>query len=162
SGANRVANNLIHHTPYSGITVSTRTAWAPANTTADGSRTVRWAEVGDAAASVDWHARERFLHARQNRIERNDIHHIMERLGDCQADHNLYFCAEDPAWGRKHLEHEQPLGVEAHSIAADPLFVSWETGDYRLKPESPAFALGFRPINPSEIGLLPGHPFRQE
>ena len=57
SGANRVAHNLIHDTPYSGITVSTRTSWAPANTTSDGARTVRWTEVGDPKASLDWHAR---------------------------------------------------------------------------------------------------------
>ena len=293
SGANRVANNLIHHTPYSAITVSARTAWAPANVTSDGSRTVRWAEVGDLKASLDWHARERFLHARGNLVERNDIRHIMERLGDgngvyvsgtggknvirqnyihdiasdglsdgircddfqedttiesnlivrirrighgicskganhilnnivadllpsrrairperisrgslglivnpvtgsriernnvfapradypvyvqdrrygaggeprlrdCAADNNLYLCAEDSAWGRRHLDQEQPLGVEAHSISADPLFVSWETGDFRLKPESPGLKLGFRQIDRSQIGLLPRHLF---
>jgi hypothetical protein len=293
SGGNRVAHNLIHNTPYSAITISTRTAWAPANVTADGSRTVRWAEVGDPKASLTWRDRERFLHARQNLIERNDIHHIMERLGDgngvyvsgtgghnlirqnyihdcdsdgmsdgircddfqedttiegnlivrirrigmgicskgpnhiinnivadllpsrrpirperiaraylglvvnpvtgsriernivfarradfpvylqdrrygtggeprlrdCQADYNLYFCADDPAWGRRHLEREQPLGVEAHSLSADPRFVSWETGDFRLESESPALGLGIKPIDRSQIGLLPNHPF---
>ncbi|MSU25259.1 MAG: right-handed parallel beta-helix repeat-containing protein [Opitutus sp.] len=295
SSANRVANNLIHHTPYSAITVSTRAAWAPANVTSDGSRTVRWSEVGDPQASLTWSARERFLHARGNLVERNDIHHIMERLGDgngvyvsgtggqnlirqnyihdidsdglsdgircddfqddttiegnlivrirrigqgicskgvnhilnnivadllpsrrtirpervvraslglevssvtgsriernivfapradfpvytqdrrygtgreprlrdCQADYNLYFCAEDPAWGRRHLATEQPLGVETHSLAVDPLFVSRETGDYRLQPDSPALKLGFRPIDLSQIGLWPNHPYHR-
>jgi hypothetical protein len=273
--------------------VSTRTSWAPTNVTSDGSRTVRWVEVGDPKASLDWAARERFLHARHNRIEQNDLHHLMERLGDgdgiyisgtgrgnvirqnyihdcdsdgmsggircddfqeetiiegnliarirrigmgicskgrndiinnlvadlrpsrrairpervaraylglivnpvtgsriernlvfapqadtpvylqsrsygtggeprlreCQADYNLYFSPADATWGQAHLAKEQPLGVEAHSLAVDPLFVSWETGDYRLRPASPALQLGFRPIDLGQVGLRPGHPF---
>ena len=33
-----------------------------------------------------------------------------------------------------------------HSRYADPLFVAPEEGDFRLKPESPAFALRFQPF----------------
>jgi hypothetical protein len=36
---------------------------------------------------------------------------------------------------------------------ADPLFVDPEHRDYRLKPESPALALGFKPIDVNEAGL---------
>jgi hypothetical protein len=79
SGENLVANNLIHHIPYSAITVSTRAGWNPANTNSD--RTVRWAELGNRNPG-DWQAREPFMHARKNRIERNDIHHIMQTMGD--------------------------------------------------------------------------------
>ena len=35
---------------------------------------------------------------------------------------------------------------------ADPLFVDVENGDYRLRPESPAFSLGFQPIPVEKIG----------
>jgi hypothetical protein len=82
SSENHVANNLIHNTPYSGITLSARTAWDPRNTTSDGARTVRWTEVGDAARSAEWYDLERFFHARKNLVERNEMHDLMEMMGD--------------------------------------------------------------------------------
>ena len=45
------------------------------------------------------------------------------------------------------------LGFDRHSVFADPLFVDYANGDFRLRPESPAFALGFRPIEVHRIGL---------
>jgi hypothetical protein len=43
-------------------------------------------------------------------------------------------------------------GQDVHSVVADPLFVDPEHGDYRLRPESPAFALGFQTIPVEEMG----------
>jgi len=43
-------------------------------------------------------------------------------------------------------------GFDAHSALADPLFVDPEHDDYRLQPDSPAFALGFEPIPVDRIG----------
>jgi hypothetical protein len=37
-------------------------------------------------------------------------------------------------------------GIDKNSMLADPLFVAPERGDFRLKPNSPAFKLGFQPI----------------
>ena len=36
--------------------------------------------------------------------------------------------------------------VENNLIDEDPHFVNADKGDYRLRPDSPAFALGFEPI----------------
>ncbi len=47
----------------------------------------------------------------------------------------------------------QNLGFDTHSIVADPLFVDPENDDYSLKPESPAWNLGFKPIDLSQVGL---------
>jgi hypothetical protein len=44
-------------------------------------------------------------------------------------------------------------GLDAHSITADPLFVDLANNDYSLKPESPAFKVGFKPIDISQVGL---------
>jgi hypothetical protein len=46
----------------------------------------------------------------------------------------------------------QSLGMDRHSVIADPLFEDAAKGDYRLKPGSPAFKLGFQPIPVEKIG----------
>ena len=79
SGDNHVANNLIHHTPYSAITVSTRAGWNRAKPESD--RTVRWAEIAEESLG-DWKVREPYMHSRKNVVERNDIHDIMQIMGD--------------------------------------------------------------------------------
>ena len=47
----------------------------------------------------------------------------------------------------------QKLGYDKTSVIADPLFVDARHDDYRLRPESPAFGLGFQPIPVEKIGL---------
>lgn len=66
---------------------------------------------------------------------------------DCEADYNLFYCAGNPEWSSKYLEELRREGIEKHSISADPLFVDIENGDFRLKPDSPALKLGFKPID---------------
>lgn len=44
-------------------------------------------------------------------------------------------------------------GLDKNSITADPLFVDLENHDYSLKPDSPAFKVGFKPIDLSQVGL---------
>ncbi len=51
------------------------------------------------------------------------------------------------------LEQWRRKGQDRHSIVADPLFEDPHAFDFRLKPESPALALGFEPIDMSGIGL---------
>ena len=46
-------------------------------------------------------------------------------------------------------------GKDRHSIYADPLFVAPEQGDFRLRPESPAWKLGFHPIDWQDVGPRP-------
>ncbi|HWQ93217.1 MAG TPA: right-handed parallel beta-helix repeat-containing protein [Clostridia bacterium] len=73
---------------------------------------------------------------------------------DC--DWNLYF---NPGKNRDDLRFAggtwkdwQRRGKDLHSIYADPLFVAPENGNFQLKPGSPAFALGFQPIDMTRVG----------
>ncbi|OGV67371.1 MAG: hypothetical protein A3K19_19055 [Lentisphaerae bacterium RIFOXYB12_FULL_65_16] len=44
------------------------------------------------------------------------------------------------------------LGQDENTVVADPQFVDPANHDYRLKPTSPALALGFKPIDLSTVG----------
>ncbi len=46
----------------------------------------------------------------------------------------------------------QRRGLDTHSLAADPLFVDPDRGDWRLKPGSPAEKLGIKPLAVERIG----------
>ena len=72
-----------------------------------------------------------------------------------ECDHNVYFLAtgkEPQVRGIGSLSDWKKLGFDQHSLVADPLFVDVRNGDYRLRPESPAFRLGFQPIPTDKIG----------
>jgi len=51
------------------------------------------------------------------------------------------------------LDEWRQRGHDKHSIIADPLFENPQAFDFRLKPDSPALELGFRPIDISGAGL---------
>ena len=46
----------------------------------------------------------------------------------------------------------QERGFDVHSQIADPLFIDPYNGNFTLKPESPAFKLGFKRIDMSAVG----------
>ncbi|MEQ1842110.1 MAG: right-handed parallel beta-helix repeat-containing protein, partial [Verrucomicrobiales bacterium] len=49
----------------------------------------------------------------------------------------------------------QKEGWDQNGLVADPLFVDWKNDDFRLRPESPAFKLGFKAIPVDKIGIRP-------
>lgn len=77
-----------------------------------------------------------------------------QHLAEC--DDNVYFAAagqELRVRGIGSFADWRALGFDRRTLLADPLFVNLEKGDYRLRPESPAFQLGFQPIDTEKIGL---------
>lgn len=85
-------------------------------------------------------------------------HHTIVRW-----DNNLYWHDRQPPkvfapgtepysqWFRP-WSYWQDLGFDQKSLAADPQFVDASRHDYRLRPTSPALALGFQPIDLSTVG----------
>ena len=54
--------------------------------------------------------------------------------------------------GVETLDEWRSLGFDRSSLARNPLLMKMPGGGYTLKPESPAFALGFRSIDVTRIG----------
>jgi len=75
--------------------------------------------------------------------------------GNYRLDYNCYWDTSRPEVDFKgmSLEEWRANGQDVHSIVADPLFMNAEAFDFRLKPDSPAFKLGFKPIDMSKNGL---------
>ena len=80
------------------------------------------------------------------------------------CDHNVYF-NDDKVIGF-YLAGNEIAGLEAwrsktefdaHSVAANPLFVAPEKDDFRLQTDSPARRLGFVPIDTGRIGPRVDH-----
>jgi hypothetical protein len=74
--------------------------------------------------------------------------------GEYLFDYNLYFqAAGSPVmflgWT---FAQWQAQGQDVHSLIADPLFTDPANGDFSLAAGSPAYNLGFQPIDVSTVG----------
>jgi hypothetical protein len=86
SGENRVANNLVHHTPYTGIIISgCMTHFFARGNGRELGRTIRRHEIGELPKNLELEDVRPYLHTHDNLIEYNEIHHAMEMLGDGNA-----------------------------------------------------------------------------
>lgn len=72
-----------------------------------------------------------------NRVERNLVYRCYPWIGPC--------------WPQ---EADNGITESNNLIGPDPGLADPDGGDFRLRPESPAFAIGFRPIPMDEIGLV--------
>lgn len=76
------------------------------------------------------------------------------KSGDWKVGRNVYWSTTGPPeFAGMDFPTWQIKGKDEGSIVADPLFIDPQNGDFRLKPESPALALGFKPIDLSRTGL---------
>ncbi|NCO33999.1 MAG: hypothetical protein AUJ92_09985 [Armatimonadetes bacterium CG2_30_59_28] len=55
------------------------------------------------------------------------------------------------------LEEWQALRQDQHSLIADPKFADLAKWDFTLDGDSPAFALGFKETDRSDVGPRPHH-----
>jgi hypothetical protein len=74
-----------------------------------------------------------------------------------EVNYNLYYNPSLPADSVKYngltFAEWHAKGKDTHSQYGDPLFVDANKYDFRLKPDSPAFRLGFQPIDMSRVGV---------
>lgn len=95
--------------------------------------------------------------------EGNLFHRDTWKRFDTIFDYNIYFNAgnEEIDFLTHTFDQWQKIersgkyateGMDFHSLIADPLFVNPEEGDFSLQPDSPAFKLGFEPIDLSSVG----------
>lgn len=70
------------------------------------------------------------------------------------SDRNLMWNGGRPISILPHvtLERWRAAAEDVHSVVADPLFVNPAQGNYDLRPESPAFDLGFEAISTTNVG----------
>jgi hypothetical protein len=75
--------------------------------------------------------------------------------GNWRFDNNCYWDTSGTEYdfaGRT-FDEWKAEGFDQHSVIADPQFENIEARDFRLKPDSPVLALGFKPIDVNESGL---------
>lgn len=85
SGENRVANNLIHHTNYTGLILSGCMSHFFARNGRELTRTIRWHELQGVSKNASRKAVLPYFHTHDNLIEYNEIHHSMLKMGDGNA-----------------------------------------------------------------------------
>ena len=83
---------------------------------------------------------------------------LYHRLSELHSSRNLYWHTDGPEAvefpGVLPLADWQRQGYDEGSVVADPLFVDPGSFDFRLRPESPALALGFKPFDVGAAGLV--------
>ena len=75
-------------------------------------------------------------------------------------DGNIYFVQGVSEEDAEVLQKLRALGYAENSIYADPLLEDWDDGDFRLKADSPAHAMGIKSLDIREMGLTDDFPDR--
>lgn len=82
SGENRIANNLVHHTPYTAMIISGCMTDFFTKRGRELGRTIRRHEIARLPRQPQLEDVHPYLHTHDNVVEYNEIHHAMEMLGD--------------------------------------------------------------------------------
>ncbi|QEG43124.1 right-handed parallel beta-helix repeat-containing protein [Roseimaritima ulvae] len=85
SGENRIANNLVHHTPYTAIILSGCMTDFFTRQGRELGRTIRRHEIARLPRNPQLEDVRPYLHTHDNLVEYNEIQHAMELLGDGNA-----------------------------------------------------------------------------
>lgn len=85
------------------------------------------------------------------------------REAKLRHDNNLYWDAGTNAlsFAGMKLDGWRKLGRDSNSLIADPAFVAPDRNDFRLRPGSPAFRVGFKPFDPGLAGVYGDRAWRR-
>ncbi len=79
------------------------------------------------------------------------------------SDYNLLWPTAGDLWSKNgpkdklDMEALRAVGLERHSVIADPRFADFASRNFTLLPDSPAHPLGFQTIDMSDVGPRPQH-----
>jgi len=155
--------NVIYHSNISGI-VHKGHNHIKNNIIVDCSikESIRWASYPDEEADYGSYVKKNIFYESEDKINYyRESYRASEGISlphNCETDSNLFWVAKNPKDSEMHILKWNERGVEKNSISADPLFVDAANADFRLKPESPAYKLGFEDINFDAIGLTSEFP----
>jgi hypothetical protein len=118
----------------------------------------------------------------QGRYQRNIIYNTSESvkylldmrgatLNQFDADFNIFYSSKNPEGSALFVENLKKQGKDQvlpegksirnqHTFSVDPMFVDAEKKNFRLRPDSPAWKLGFKSIDFENTGLTPDFPER--
>ncbi|MGJ8656135.1 MAG: right-handed parallel beta-helix repeat-containing protein [Akkermansiaceae bacterium] len=83
SGENKISNNLIHHANYSGMIVAGIVErFMIKSNKRESSSSIRWHEIKNLPKNYDLEDIRPYLHTHDNIVEYNEIHNVMQILGD--------------------------------------------------------------------------------
>lgn len=119
---------------------------------ANGVRETYYHRAGGAKNTVTWSARIERTRTGWMTIIRVPFKSIRAWCGRCTPAWGL-FIARNATLPPLRFSEWQETGADRHSLLADPLFVNEEKGNFQLRRNSPAFALGFAPIDLSTVGV---------
>lgn len=98
------------------------------------------------------------IHLERNILLADGVPVYLQRPGDMnmQDDSNLMwnlsgdvYCSED----KLSVERMQARGLFRNAVIADPGFADPHNGDFTLPDDSPAYDIGFEPIDMSDVGI---------
>ena len=107
-------------------------------------------------------------HVYNNIMVNNSVHpHVWFKDSHDRIERNVvmtwYRPIRVPEWGdnvdsnllpdRAALARSRALGLDRHSVAGEPRFVSPETGDFRVSSDSPALSIGFENFPTDQFGV---------
>ena len=124
--------------------------------------TAKYPDIAATKLDKVWHMADNKIHRniiyyRNPKANLYGFHHSQgDPLQQNEIDFNFiwHFGLPLTVLGNKPMQWQewQKEGFDTHSVVADPLFVDPDKDDYRLKPDSPALELGFKPIPVEKIG----------
>ncbi len=104
-----------------------------------------------------WIYRMRFPPLRGKWVDEIDYNLLFNYEGGFPPVNFVPRKGEKPRQGES-LQEWQELGFDHHSVWTDPLFVDPDSGDFRVRADSPALELGFYNFDMDKFGLLPDFP----